>query len=369
MRLSIAERIGIALVLTGPALLGIATRWLAPRPQVALEMPISLSAGHVMTGNFAVNPDTLYYIDVELDKPSPIRSGCEPRSVLNTRWVLSSEKEAQQGESPWEDTGLTIADLYGEKTPYSFDVEILPGASCLNARNPRLKVQTHPYPSDLYVALTWLSILPVGVGLALLIRPQISRRYSTVERPRMFPDMILRNVLPIRKHAPLSLIHDPPHWPLLCVAVLTFLIFAFMSFGSLPPKGLLVALKDRNSVAWEKSPWPDALAVYVRAPAHFFVNKQEILRSELRAKLIEQLSRRPEWTVYFEAEPDVPFGQAAYTIETIQACGAKLVWITPAMREDWEQKTKGSEAIRRKSSPFFGRRPISHARSTGRQPC
>jgi hypothetical protein len=91
----------------------------------------------------------------------------------------------------------------------------------------------------------------------------------------------------------------------------------------------------------------------VRAPARFFINGQEVSRSDLHAKLIEQLSRRPEWTVYFEAEPDVPFMQAAYSIDTIQACEAKLVWITPKMREDWQQKPKESEATRRKAEPIF----------------
>ena len=120
-----------------------------------------LSTGHIITSSFSVNPGALYYIDIELDKRSPIRAPCEPRSVLNTRWVLSSKGEAQQGGSPWEDTGLTIADLYREKHGMRSMRKPCRGASCLNARNPRLKVQTHPYPSDLYVDLTWLSIVLV----------------------------------------------------------------------------------------------------------------------------------------------------------------------------------------------------------------
>ncbi|MGB9434603.1 MAG: hypothetical protein WBQ89_20330 [Candidatus Acidiferrum sp.] len=188
MLVSVTGRIAITLILVGAALMGSAIHWLAPHPHVALEMPVSLSPGHLITGNFSVNPGTLYYLDVELGKRSPIRSHCEPRSVVSTRWVLSSDAIAQQGSSPWEDTGLTIAVLYSEKTRYSFDVEILPGASCLNALNPRLKVQTHPSSSDLYVALTWLSIVPIGIGLVLLMRPHISRRFSKIEGTRIFPD-------------------------------------------------------------------------------------------------------------------------------------------------------------------------------------
>lgn len=81
----------------------------------------------------------------------------------------------------------------------------------------------------------------------------------------------------------------------------------------------------------------------MHVPARFFINGQEVPRSDLQAKLIEQLSRRPEWTVFFEAQPDVPYMQAIYAMDAIQACGAKLVWITPKMREDWQQKSRESE--------------------------
>ena len=282
-----------------------------------------------------------------------MRAHCEPRSALSTRWVLSNDGGAQQGSSPWEDTGLTIAVLYSENTRYAFDVEILLGASCLNASNPRLKVRTHPSASDLYVALTWLSIVLLGIGLALLIHPHVSRRFSEIDGSRMFPDMVLRNVLPITKHTPLPPIHDAPHWPLLCVAILSILIFTFMIFGPLPSKGLFVTWKNRDAVIWEKSPWPEPLDVYVRVPARFFVNGQEVSRSELHAKLIEQLTRRAEWTVYFEGEPDVPYMEAVYAMDTIQACGAKLVWITPKVREDWQQKSKESEPTGLKAEPIL----------------
>jgi hypothetical protein len=193
----------------------------------------------------------------------------------------------QQGSSPWEDTGLTIASLYSDKTQYAFDVEILSGATCINANKPRLKVQTHPNPSDLYVGLTWLSIVLVGIGLVLLIRPHINSRLTkVVEGTRIFPDMVLHNVLPIAKHAPQRPIHNPPHWPLFWVAIMSVLMFTFMIFRPLPSKGLLVTWKNRDSVVWEKSPWPDTLVVYVRAPSHFFINGQDVPRSDLQAKLI-----------------------------------------------------------------------------------
>jgi hypothetical protein len=50
----------------------------------------------------------------------------------------------------WEDSRLTVGVFLAESERYAFDAEVLPGASCLNAGNPRLKIQTHPYPSDPY---------------------------------------------------------------------------------------------------------------------------------------------------------------------------------------------------------------------------
>lgn len=338
MKMSTTVRIGICLILGGIVLFGSAVRWLAPHPHVALDLPVSLSPGHVATGNFSVNPGTLYYIDIELDRRTQVRAHCDPHSVLSTQWVLSSDGKEEHGSSPWENTGLTIADLYSEQTRYAFDVEVLPGASCLNASSPRLKVQTHPDPSDLYVALTWFSIVPVGLGLALLVRPYIARRLGEIEGTRIVPDMVLHNVLPITKHKPLVPIKGLPHWGLFCGAILWILIFIFMIVGPLPSKGLRLSWRNHDAVVWEKSPWPDAIEVYVGANARFFINGTELERRELRTKLLEQLARRAEWSVYFEADNDTLFMDDVYAIDTIQACGAKVVWVTPKMREEWQHK-------------------------------
>ena len=113
-----------------------------------------------------------------------------------------------------------------------------------------------------------------------------------------------------------------------------------MLIQPLPSKGLLVGWRNRGADLWEESPRPDTLGVYVRVPAHFFVNGQEVEHSELHAKLIKHLSRRAEWTVYFEADADTAYVDDLYAIDTIQACGAKLFWVTPKIREEWRQNQR-----------------------------
>jgi biopolymer transport protein ExbD len=154
--------------------------------------------------------------------------------------------------------------------------------------------------------------------------------------------MVLRNVTSITKHAPLTPIHSMPHWGLFCGAILWILMFILI-IGPLPSHGLFVNLRSREVVAWDKSPWQETLGVYVRAPGRFFVNGEEIERGSLRTKLLEHLSRRLEWTVYFEADFDTLYMDDIYAIETIQGCGAKLIWITPKMREEWRHKEQSPQ--------------------------
>jgi hypothetical protein len=82
--------------------------------------------------------------------------------------------------------------------------------------------------------------------------------------------------------------------------------------------------------------------VYIRTPAQFVVNGEEVDRSDLRSKLTERLGRRWEWSVYFEADADTRYMDAVYAIDVIQGCGAKLIWVTPKMREHWRHTPESS---------------------------
>ena len=49
------------------------------------------------------------------------------------------------------------------------------------------------------------------------------------------------------------------------------------------------------------------------------------------------------WTVYFEADQDTLNMNAIYAMDTIQGLGAKLVWITPKVREELEHEDDRSD--------------------------
>jgi biopolymer transport protein ExbD len=328
------------LIVVGSALLIYSIHRPSPRPRVTLEMPISLSPGHITTGYFDVEPDTLYYVDVELGKATThTPAGCEPSDVLRTHWTVTSEGQpAEKGSSPWEDSGLTLAVFLGENPRYAFDATIFPGASCLNARHPRLTVRTHVPPNDLYSGLSWLSIWFVATGLILLVRLWLWEVFPKQAILRIFPGMALRNVLPLQRHRPMPLMKDLPHFGLVWVCILLIPLFSFALGSHRTQHGFMVDLRGRNWIAWQKSPWPVTLSVYVDDHRGFYVNGQPVPREELPAKLSAELGKRATWDVYFEADGNCEYSDAIYSIDTIQGLGANLVWITPRLREELNKK-------------------------------
>jgi biopolymer transport protein ExbD len=232
---------------------------------------------------------------------------------------------------------------------YQLEWNLPIAAPCLNPRHPRLVVFTPPYGYQEAVGFTqFLCIFLGGTGLALVALAMARAMQLTIlpaAAPRIFPDMVLRNVLPFKRHESLLPIHDPPHLGLFFGAVLWILIFVFMTIRPLPPHGLFVSIGNREFMAGEKSPWPETLAIYVRKHSRFFINGEEVERGNLRAKLLDRLSRRVPWTVYFEADSDITYMDAVYAIDTIQGCGAKLIWITPKMREEWRHKEQSARHI------------------------
>ena len=86
MRFRLFRAAGIAVVFLGLALWVATTFKLRPRALIALDIPVSLSAGHIETGDFSVEPDRRYYVDIDLEKTRLSRHGCQPATVLATRW-------------------------------------------------------------------------------------------------------------------------------------------------------------------------------------------------------------------------------------------------------------------------------------------
>ena len=353
-------RLGLSLLFIALSIDFTAGYWLRSRIFTPLEYPVSLDSRQLKSPPFQINLRETYFISLHLDYSVDdwYEDGrCNQRNVLGSKWrVYQVNPNPGQPRALWASSDeLTGPYLYyagaftGSSGQYELEWDLPASAACLNPRHPRLEVFTSPYGYQEAVGFTqFLCIFLGGTGVALVALAMARVMQLTIlpaAAPRIFPDMVLRNVLPFKRHRSLLPIHDPPHLGLFFGAVLWILMFIFMTIAPFPPHGLFVSIGNREFMAGEKSPWPETLAIYVRKPSRFFINGEEVERGNLRAMLLDRLSRRVPWTVYFEADSDITYMDAVYAIDTIQGCGAKLIWITPKMRKEWRHKEQSARHI------------------------
>ncbi len=349
-------RLGVSFLFIAAAVYSYSGYWLRSRIFAPLDAPITLDTRQIKSPPFQINLRETYYVSLDLDNsPDDWRQDarCSARNFLVSQWRVYrlSSKPGQSRElwansedhtRPYDYYALAFTASSGQ---YELEWDLPASAPCLNARHPRVAVMTgfqYYQRGTEFTQICCLFMGGTGAMLVLMVPAGIlKRRVVNDQSPRMFPDMVLRDVLPIAKRAPLPPIHNLPHLGLFYVTVLWILIFIFTILRQpLPSKGLPVRWTNHGAAMWEESPWPDTVEVYVRVRARFFINNQEVDRGDLRAKLLEQLSRRAELSVYFDADPDTLYMDDVYAIDTIQACGAKLVWITPKMREEWQHRAQ-----------------------------
>ena len=346
-------RVGLGLFLIATVIYSCTAYWFETRILVPLDIPSSLGTRETKSPPFQINLHSSYYVSMQLDDSHDdwyYDGRCNSRNALGWEWRVY-RLGSKPGETPelWASRQVTrgydrsFSDSFDAQSGrYQLELDLPAGASCLDFRHPRFSVHTSAggYRQAVVFILSICAFWE-GLGAVLIlfaVGRVLRRRFAIGEPPRMFPGMVLRNVLPIKKRAPPQLIHGMPHWGLFCGAVLWVLIFVFMVVPTpIPRMGLWVSWKTHYATAWQKGPWPDTLQVYVAATGYrprFLINGQEVDRMALRTRLLEQLSRRAEWSVYFEADPDTLYMDDVYAIDTIQGCGAKVIWITPKMREE-----------------------------------
>lgn len=327
--------------------------WLRTRTFEAVDKEVKVEAGRVQTESFEINLREDYNVQIDVtyssnyvdeERECPFHpwsdtdwkvyrlniSGTEKREL----WASSAEM-LKQGEIP--------LGFKGRPGKYELEWSVPPPRDCLNALHPRVHVYASSSGYEVFGGfILFVCIFSGGTGLVLVLRAIGDSVFGNLfdERPpRMFPEMVLRNVIPRKLHRPTPLIRDFPNFGLVWGGVLyvLFNIFAMM-ITPLPQIGLLVDFREQKAAGVEKSPWTETVSVYVDARRGFLVNGRPVRREELRTKLKKELSRQIVWTVYLEADSDCRFMDAVHAMDTIQGLGAKLVWITPKTREEWKQK-------------------------------
>jgi biopolymer transport protein ExbD len=344
---------GIAVVTLATLLAWISGYWMRTRSFDALDAPITTSEGHWRTEPFRINVKETFSIRIETDEyAGKEKDPCPPAACLLWTWQLyrwegvfkrewkeSDNSGWQLGQGPW------LGWFEAKPGSYVLDVKLLRGGDCLNARHPRLLVWSYSRDFlDRGKMIYILCVFLLGTGVVLILRggrAWMSERAGGEEPPRIFPGMPLRNALALQRHRRMPLIGECPNFGIIWGSILYILWVIFATGPSVTPRGLWMDFKQVRTVGVAQSPWTEMLGVYVDGQRQFYINGQKVGRVALGTKLKKGLGRRAGWTVYFEAAPDDPFMDAAYVIDTVQGLGAKVIWITPKMREALKQEAAG----------------------------
>jgi biopolymer transport protein ExbD len=352
MRVPVRAWIGIVALVGSFALYAFAQMSLAPRQKVALDLPVRIASGRFSSGPFVIRDDEYEgYVEeiVFARAPRMMPRECDPDGVLNTMWTESANGIARSGRAgpAAYNSALSIDYLspkfegHDEPVHYTLDLNFEPGAECLDAFAPRLKIHTEPYPSDAYVFTTWLAEMFIVLSVAMIVvlpaQEWVARHDDAFAPRRMLPEMPMRQVMAWR---PQRAIARPSAVPVQFGPMFSMVLLALAAI-TMPDsmrheQGLALDIDTKQVARASDSPWRETMSVYVTARGEFVVNGAPVAKRELKNRVAAELNRRTSWLVYVEADDSVEFSEVAYAMDTIEGLGAQVFWITPAVRKEWD---------------------------------
>jgi biopolymer transport protein ExbD len=345
-------RVGLIVLVLTMALSWACSHWIKTRRFEPVKMAVSLKEGENHATEFETNLLETYSVFFEMDYNNNLApGGCSAADwgrVHWTVWRLSAGKVPRRriwasSDDP-RPPGWFIDGFHARPGKYRLEWSVPPEGVCLNALHARLTVTTDSENYEESVGLIQLvSALLGGAGIILILRGTGSLLLGSfnVGRPvRIFPELALRNVLPLRRHHPMPLIANLPIFVPVWICILTILVtmFAAMLMTPLMPRGFLVHFDKPRPTVWEKSPWKETMSVYVDGLREFYVNGRHVEPQDLQERLKKDLGERMVWAVYFEADDHARVSDAEYAMNTIQHLGAKLIWLTPKTRKELNQE-------------------------------
>ena len=326
--------------------------WVYTRTFDPVDMAVSLGPGQIRSGEFEINLRERYWVFIHLD-PSldDYHYGgarCSYRNLVRERWeVFRLDTDSGRGRELWARSddlgaGQSADGFRGVPGRYEVEWDAPAEAACLNGRHPRLRVSAF---SEKYLDFAAFVEYPClflgGMGAMLVVRALWSwlLAFAPKQQLRMFPELVLRNVTSLPSHHPSAPIADMPNFGVVWGGILFVLMSMFAMNTPIPIYGVLIDINQAGLAPAKASPWTQTASVYIQH-VQFYVNGKPIDRDKLRSKLLEALSKQMVWSVYLEADSDSNFGDAVYAMDTIRGVGAKVVWITPKMREALTEKEK-----------------------------
>lgn len=381
MRLAPVSWIGAFLLAIGIGVFIAGTWWDETRSWAPVDMPISLSPGHVRSDEFKINLESTYDIQIEVERGLnfegvPCLLGfafpeCSSTpGVLRISWVLSKQgriisrgvsDEVERMRGGTDTMARGVGSFSAKKgNHYVLDVDILEDGGALNAGHPRLQIFEYGglareyeswHISDLVVPsflLTGIAVLLGSIGQEIAERHE-KNALATITAElrsalmvsgvnsarRLGPLLISLGKPSLRRRRPFMARELPVSVPIIgLVCVLTWFVVLIpvwvMSSADHPASvGVLVQISRPGVPVTLRSPDIEPLVVRAKGGGRYQINTRQITLLELPSALDKELRRRVSWVVYFDSDSDVQFTEAAAAIGVIRAAHATVVLLTP----------------------------------------
>ena len=340
MRSRLGGWLGIALVVGGLGLGAYSRYWLAIHTDAALDIPVSLSRGHIRIGGFLINDDEAHSIDVLLGVNG--NTSCE---ALRTIWSASRNGKPIPKPSGkiFPTSGCNLGVLTDGPGRYELDVEVVSDTAPLDAIQPRLQIELaywrafHDYV-DAADCLFGFGIFLATIGASLLLLSRFGPNPCWPQDQALNISPSRANCLRIpRRH---YLLLDPRSTaPLLgYVYAVTYMVVFLVNapfylatwFHGLGLPARLV----RPGVELTAINGKKGLLVYVGKSGKLYLNSRPITAQELPPALEAELARRADHSVYVEGDPDLNYGDVVQAMSLVRRAGGEVIMMTPKFRAE-----------------------------------
>jgi biopolymer transport protein ExbD len=362
MRIPMATRIwcSIFLLCVGIILFPAYEHWVATRTWVAVDTPISLAPGHVRIDDFRVNQSAAYYIGIKLDDYDYWRyPDCQDYKAIQTRWWLSRDGRLV---STWKDywgdfwgtgpngpargTGLGAFD--STSGPYSLDVEMLPGAACLQAFHPRLRVDAdeteYARGGWIYAMAILASFGLIGVSIAFPLaslasaaaQPRVTGGESLpiFDTLRAERESTRRKLLLAERASTLPTIGYV--YAQTCLVLFLGIVPFFCNWGR--SNGIPVRVLRPGVIQASTEGGMKGLLVYVDRGGNLYFNSKRIKAEELPRALQAEFALRADWSVYVDGDSDAEYADVVRAMDLVRSAQGKVIMVTPSLRAEAEAR-------------------------------
>ena len=347
VRSRVSGWLGLGLFIVGVALTVASQYWLATRTFVPLDIPVSLARGHIRSGEFKINLDATYWIDMHLD---PNSASCD--SSLQTQWTArlngKSIAQSDQSGSNAPTVGYSLGMFSSISGRGQLNVDVLSDSACLNVANPHLRIEavgwSYEDASESVASWFCFGLLLATVGASLLVLSSFgsNRRWPQqlslkISAPRANHMRIQRRdstLLDPRSTIPLVGYLYAVTWMVAFLLMAPFILATWQASTGLP------AHLIRPGVILSSAGGETGLLVYIDQSGSLYLNSNPITAQELPKTLGKQLAQRADRSVYVEGDPTGSFGEIVQAVDLVRAAQGEVILMTPRLRAEATAKPR-----------------------------